>query len=75
MAVTAVQPSGLLLESKPPDARVEITDVQVSLAAHGGWNVSASVDGRVIADYHCEDWHHVERLSWTLRAARAARVM
>lgn len=66
---------GLLLESKPADARVDSTNAQVSLAVHRGWNVTATVDGRVIAVYHCDDWHRVERLCWTLSAARAARLI
>jgi hypothetical protein len=35
--------------------------VDISASEHGGWNVTATIDGRVIAIRHYEDWHRVER--------------
>jgi len=35
--------------------------VQVSLAVNEGWNVTVTLDGRVVTVRHCHDWHNVER--------------
>jgi hypothetical protein len=35
--------------------------VDISASEHGGWNVTATVDGRVMAIRHYDDWHRVER--------------
>ena len=37
-------------------ARVEITG-----GDPGGWDVTATLDGRVVASRHCRDWHRAER--------------
>lgn len=26
-----------------------------------GWDVTATIDGRIVAHRHCDDWHRVER--------------
>jgi hypothetical protein len=44
--------------------------VQVTSDPHGGWQVDALVDGRVVATRHCDDWHRVERVRRTLAEAR-----
>jgi hypothetical protein len=56
-----------LLASSPADFHMRITNVRVSLAAHRGWDVTTTVDGRVIAVHHCNDWHRVEYLCSQLR--------
>jgi hypothetical protein len=35
--------------------------VDISASERGGWNVTATLDGRVMAIRHCGDWHRVER--------------
>jgi hypothetical protein len=35
--------------------------VAVSSAEDGGWDITATLDGRVVASRHCYDWHRVER--------------
>lgn len=52
--------------SRPPDVRV-------TNDPHGGWQVDAVVDGRVVATRHCDDWHRVERARRTLAALQPAR--
>jgi hypothetical protein len=37
-------------------ARVQVTGGQV-----GGWDVTATLNGRVVASRHCDDWHRTER--------------
>ena len=39
-----------------------VVDVGVALAPSGGWQVTATLDGRVFATQHCDDWHRVERV-------------
>jgi hypothetical protein len=56
-----------LLKSIPADPRAQTTRVHVSLAVHSGWEVTATVDGRVVATRHCSDWHRVEYLCSQLR--------
>ena len=36
--------------------------MHVSPSKHGGWDVSAEVDGHVIVHAHCSNWQRVERL-------------
>ena len=36
--------------------------IEVSAAADHGWRVRAAVDGRVIAEEQCSEWHRVERV-------------
>ena len=43
--------------------------VNVTRDPHGGWQVDALVDGRVVATRHCDDWHRVERVRRTLAEA------
>jgi hypothetical protein len=35
--------------------------VDVCATEGGGWNITATFDGRLIASRHCHDWHGVER--------------
>jgi hypothetical protein len=44
-------------------------DVHVTRDPHGGWQIDAFVDGRVVATRHCDDWHRVERARRTLAQA------
>ena len=60
---------GSLLDTNAADSQVE-TNIDVSLAADSGWNVTATVDGRVVAARHCNDWHRVERLCLQLSGER-----
>jgi hypothetical protein len=41
--------------------------IAYTLAATGGWDVRAQLDGRTIAMRHCIEWHGVERLYFWLR--------
>jgi hypothetical protein len=34
----------------------------VSAAAGGGWDITATVDGHVVAARHAGDWHRTERM-------------
>ena len=49
---------------EPPTVRITHTDreIDVSRDPAGGWLVTATVDGRVIARSHCDHWHRVERV-------------
>ena len=60
-------PVSMLLNSLLADSRTQVTNVQVSLAACRGWNVTATVEGRVVAVRHCRDWHLVEHVCSQLR--------
>jgi hypothetical protein len=35
--------------------------VRVSSGQTGGWDVTATLNGRVVASRHCDDWHRTER--------------
>jgi hypothetical protein len=39
---------------------------RVELSERVGWDVRLEIDDRVVAQAHCPDWHHVERLCSTL---------
>lgn len=43
-------------------AVAHVVDVAVTLAPSGGWQVTATLDGHVVASQHCDDWHRVERV-------------
>ena len=43
------------------DAHGHTARVQVSGGQVGGWDVTATLDGRVVASRHCDDWHRAER--------------
>jgi hypothetical protein len=45
-------------------------EVHVSSDPHGGWQIDALVDGRVVASRHYDDWHRVERARRTLAEAQ-----
>jgi hypothetical protein len=45
-------------------------EVHVTWDPHGGWQVDALVDGRIVATRHCDDWHRVERVRRTLAEPR-----
>lgn len=60
-------PVSLLLDSLPAVSQTQVTNVQLSLAACRGWNVTAMIEGRVVAVRHCRDWHRVEHVCWQLR--------
>ena len=47
--------------SETPKATHEV-DVAVTRVPSGGWQVTAMLDGRVLAAHWCDDWHRVERL-------------
>jgi hypothetical protein len=54
------------LAPDPPKA----IEVQVIEDPHGGWQVNALRDGRVVATRHSDDWHRVERARRALAAGR-----
>jgi hypothetical protein len=60
----------LLLKSIPTIPQGQIPNIRVSLAADKGWDVTATVDARVVAVRHCTDWHRVEHLCSHLRNER-----
>ena len=37
-------------------------DVAVTRMPSGGWQITAMLDGRVLAAQWCDDWHRVERI-------------
>jgi hypothetical protein len=39
----------------------DIVDVRLVLAPGGGWDVIATLRGRILAIQHCDDWHRAER--------------
>jgi hypothetical protein len=43
-------------------------EVHVTRDPHGGWQIDALRDGRVVASRHCDDWHRVERVRHELAA-------
>jgi hypothetical protein len=47
---------------------VRVRDVCIKPAVHGGWNVTATVDGRVLATRHCGDWHRAERVCQQMKS-------
>jgi hypothetical protein len=55
-----------VLAPDPPRAPI----VHVTCDPHGGWQVDALLDGRIIASRHCSDWHRVERARRALAQAR-----
>jgi hypothetical protein len=59
-----------VLAPDPPRTR----EVHVTCDPHGGWQVDALVDGRVVATRHCSDWHRVERARRTLAETPPDRV-
>jgi hypothetical protein len=63
-------PVSTRLNSLPADSQTHVTYVQVSLAACRGWDVTATVEGRVVAVRHCRDWHRVEHVRSQLRSER-----
>ena len=46
-----------VLTAAPP-RRLE---VQIAPTPEGGWDVSATVDGRTVQTRHCNEWHRAER--------------
>jgi hypothetical protein len=40
-----------------------LLEVRIVPAADGGWDVTATLDGHVLAARHCLDWHRTERAS------------
>jgi hypothetical protein len=46
----------------PTDDEDRPRQLLISSAPNGGWNVSVTVDGRVVEHRHCEDWHRVEQV-------------
>lgn len=49
------------LDVVQPDTPPHSGRVDVSASECGGWNVTATLDGRLLAIRHCDDWHRVER--------------
>ena len=43
------------------DALGHTARVEISAGDPGGWDVTATLDGRVVASRHCRDWHRAER--------------
>ncbi|MGE0449301.1 MAG: hypothetical protein AB7Q29_06940 [Vicinamibacterales bacterium] len=43
------------------DGQAHTVHMDVRAAAGGGWDVSATLDGHLVARRHCGDWHKTER--------------
>ena len=43
------------------DALGHTARVEISAVDPGGWDVTATLDGRIVAARHCRDWHRTER--------------
>ena len=43
------------------DALGQTARVEISPGDPGGWDVTATLDGRIVASRHCRDWHRAER--------------
>jgi hypothetical protein len=43
------------------DRRRDVTAVRVNPAVQGGWDVIVTIDDRILASRHCDDWHRAER--------------
>ena len=50
-------------------------EVHVTCDPHGGWQIDALIDGRVVATRHCSDWHRVERARRALADTPPARTV
>jgi hypothetical protein len=55
----------VIAELSPPaaaPAAAHVVDVAVTQVPSGGWQITATLDGQVVATQHCDDWHRVERV-------------
>ena len=43
------------------DAHGHTAHVEITGGHSGGWDVTATLNGRVVASRHCDDWHRAER--------------
>lgn len=48
--------------------------VDVCATEGGGWDITATLDGRLIASRHCDDWHRAERACSWAQSELAVRV-
>jgi hypothetical protein len=50
-----------VIEVAQAEAQVRAVRVDLSDSMDGGWNVTTTCDGRILATRHYNDWHRVER--------------
>jgi hypothetical protein len=50
-----------VIEVPQAEAQERAVHVDISISMGGGWNVTTTCDGRILATRHYNDWHRVER--------------